>query len=205
MGVPGCLIVNSCPCGIITDMNIDNLKRELIVDDEITIKIREKDAAEATFALVNSSREYLRKYLPWVDKTLSVADCEDFIQICIDRFEKRENAGYGIYYKSELVGMVSFVSFSKSNHACEIGYWLGEQFQGKGIMTRAVKALVGDAFNDIGMHRLVIRAAIDNKSSWSIAERLGFRNEGIRYGDEMVHGKYLDSYAFSLINPNHIE
>lgn len=184
-------------------MNIENLKPELIVDDEIILKIQDKDAAEATFALVDSCREYLGKYLSWVDKTLSVTDSEEFIQKCKERFEKRENAQYGLYFRSEFVGMVSFVSFSKSSHACEIGYWLGEQFQGKGIMTRAVKALVDHAFNDVGLHRLVIRAAIDNKPSWSIAERLGFTYEGIQYGAELVNGNYLDLRAYSLINPNH--
>ena len=78
--------------------------------------------------------------------------------------------------------------------SADIGYWLIEDAQGRGIMTRVAHALVDYAFNDHGLHRLTIRAEPDNRRSWGVAERLGFRHEGTfrhvcRWNDRWVDHK----------------
>ena len=55
-----------------------------------------------------------------------------------------------------------------------IGYWLGEQFQGKGIMTAACRVLVNYAFNEFKLHRVEIKCATGNTKSCAIPERLLF-------------------------------
>ncbi len=181
-------------------MNLENLKSELLVDKEITLSIRDLDQARATFELINSNRDYLREFLPWVDETRMIKDVEEYITYCKESFTKQKNCSYGIFYSGEFIGMVSFVSFSESNHSCEIGYWLGKEFQGNGIITRAVKALVDHAFNDIKLHRIIIRAAVENKPSWSIPERLEFTYEGINHEAELVNGNFYDLKVYGLLN-----
>jgi hypothetical protein len=61
-----------------------------------------------------------------------------------------------------------------------VGYWLGEQYQGKGLVTAACRALVEHAFFELGLNRAVILCATENEKSCAVAERLGFRREGVR-------------------------
>ncbi|AXN38664.1 hypothetical protein CN689_21445 [Peribacillus butanolivorans] len=52
-----------------------------------------------------------------------------------------------------------------------MGYWLGQQYQGNGIMTRVAKALIDYAINELNISKVEIRAAVENKNSRGIPER----------------------------------
>lgn len=60
-----------------------------------------------------------------------------------------------------------------SNKTAYIGYWLGEEFQGNGIMTKVAKTLTDYAFNELNLNKVEIRAAVENEKSRAIPERLG--------------------------------
>ena len=79
----------------------------------------------------------------------------------------------------ELVGIIGTHQIHWINRTVSIGYWLGEGYQGKGIMTKACKAVIQYLFEECGLHRIEIRAAVDNQKSRRIAERLSFSLEGI--------------------------
>ena len=65
-----------------------------------------------------------------------------------------------------------------------MGYWLGEEHQGKGLMTAACRALVDYAFGELGLNRVVISCATENKKRCAIPERLSFRREGVKHQAE---------------------
>ena len=86
------------------------------------------------------------------------------------------------------------------NRITEIGYWLSEKAQGKGIMTRAVKKLIAFAFEERGMNRIVIKCAVGNTKSKNIPKRLGFTYEGTeRDGELLAGGIYTDIEVYSLL------
>jgi ribosomal-protein-serine acetyltransferase len=66
-------------------------------------------------------------------------------------------------------------------------------------MTRAVKALIDHAFGELGLHRVEIRAAAENRRSRAIPERLGFEQEGILREAERVGERYQDLVVYGLL------
>lgn len=98
---------------------------------------------------------------------------------------------YGIYLKKQYIGNISFVSFSLKHNYAELGYWLDENYCGKGYMTEAVKALENEFFSR-GLNRMQISANVQNKASCAIAERLGYKKEGITR--QARYNKYLNTY-----------
>lgn len=62
----------------------------------------------------------------------------------------------------------------RANRAAEPGYWLDEDRQGLGIMTRATARLIEFAFDKQECNRVVLRCAAENIKSRGIPERLGF-------------------------------
>ena len=76
----------------------------------------------------------------------------------------------------------------------EIGYWVAAAHRGRGVAAEATRLLAARAFAEHGLHRLEIHAHPDNAASRRVAERAGFRFEGVLRGYEELKGR-LDDVA----------
>ena len=148
------------------------------IDEKVSLKLIELSDAERVFELTDKSRNYLKEWLPWFDFTHSVEDTKDFIQGCLKGYSENRSLNTVILFNREIVGVAGFNSINWSNKTVYIGYWLGEEYQGRGIMTKAAKALTNYAFNHLSINKVEIRAALENKKRRSVPERLGFVCEG---------------------------
>ncbi|AMA71914.1 MULTISPECIES: GNAT family N-acetyltransferase [Aneurinibacillus] len=172
---------------------------ELKVNERITLReIEHKDAAEL-YALVDANREHLRRFLGWVDANQSVSDTEAFIAASRQLQQMKNGVTYMIRYEGRIIGVINLHHIDWMNHHTSIGYWLAEGMEGQGIMTAAVKRLITYAFDELGLNRVEIRCAVENRKSRAIPERLGFIREGrIRQG-EWLYNRYVDHYIYSLL------
>ncbi len=98
-----------------------------------------------------------------------------------------------------MVGVIGFNEFDWRNKIGYIGYWLSKDAQGKGIMTRAARALIDYGFEILDLNRIDIRAAVDNKKSRAIPERLGFNQEGILRQTEWLYDHYVDHVVYGML------
>src|SRR5829696_7597457 len=121
--------------------------------------------------------------------------------ILLTRHPVADNDGFqtAIVCEGRIVGAVGFRGVDWENRSTSIGYWLDAGHQGRGIMTRAVRALIDHALRDWGLNRVEIRAAPDNRRSRAIPERLGFRQEGLLSEAERVGDRYLDSVVYAIL------
>ncbi|QSO49915.1 GNAT family N-acetyltransferase [Alicyclobacillus mengziensis] len=169
------------------------------VRDDIEIKLLEPRDADAMFALTEGSRTYLRQWLPWVDATQTVDDSKAFIQSTLQQFAANNGFQAGILYRGELAGVIGFHGVSWTNRSTSIGYWLGERFQGQGIMTCVCRAMVNIAFEEYGLNRVEIRAAVENHKSRAIPERLGFQQEGVCRQAEWLYDYFVDHVVYGML------
>ncbi len=173
---------------------------ELIVDNKIKLRqLIQEDAADI-FAAINSQREYLGKWLPFVEQTKSVFDTQSFVDSIIDLPKDKMEYTFTIRIDGSLAGLIGFKSTDRANRKTEIGYWLSESFQGRGIITKSVKRLCEFAFQELNMNRIQIKCAVGNSASIAVPERLGFMREGIERDGELLTGAlFTDLYIFSLL------
>lgn len=106
----------------------------------------------------------------------------------------------GIYSGEELVGSIGFHHIAMENKKASIGYWISEEFQGRGIMTDCVRALIGYGFKMLGLHRIRIQCNVENRRSAAIPERLGFTFEGIAREDEFLYDRFASSRIYSILS-----
>ncbi|GAB4298438.1 MAG: GNAT family protein [Ignavibacteriaceae bacterium] len=134
--------------------------------------------AAKIYSLIDSCRSYLREWLSWVDLSGSPDDTERYIREFIggDIYTGRMN--FEIYFNDELCGMIDLHNGNEIEKSVEIGYWLGEQFQGKGIVTEACKQIINLAFAELDVEIIYIKCAEGNLRSRHIPERLGFSISG---------------------------
>ena len=172
----------------------------LKVDENISLKHIELADAPAIFNTINSQREYLGKWLPFVKITRKVEDTEKFIRSVINTPQDQFEYTFIIQYKNNFAGVTGFRGTDRQNKRTEIGYWLSEPLQNNGIVTKSVQKLCEFAFNELKVHRIQIRCAVDNHASKGIPRRLGFKTEGIeRDGELLTNGQFTDLEVFSKL------
>src|SRR5690625_2445666 len=150
----------------------------LQVDSRITLRMLTARDAKPLFKITDESREYLKKWLPWLDETKSEEESLSFIKSTFITYNNRTGITAGIFLDEVLVGVISYNELDFTNKIGSIGYWLNINNTGKGIMTKSVSSMITYGIQELGLNRIEIRCASNNKRSRAIPERLGFKQEG---------------------------
>jgi ribosomal-protein-serine acetyltransferase len=164
--------------------------------DGAEVREWEQADAPAIFAEVDQNRERLRAWLPWVDETRSADDIRAFL----DRWAATggKQIPFGIYVDGVLAGNIGLMLGDPGEG--EIGYWITEPFEGRGLITRACRAVLGYAFEELGMRRMQLCAADANTRSRAVAERLGMTQEGVlRQAERIRDDRIFDQVVYSLL------
>ncbi|MBD8070045.1 GNAT family N-acetyltransferase [Bacillus sp. PS06] len=169
------------------------------IDENVSLKLIELTDADRVFELTDNSREYLREWLPWLDFTQNVEDTKEFIRGTLKGYSENSSLTTAILFNGEIVGVAGFNSLNWSNKTAYIGYWLGKDYQGNGIMTKVAKALTDYAIHSLNLNKVEIRAAVKNKKSRSVPERLGFVNEGTIRQAEWLYDHFVDHIIYGIL------
>ena len=95
------------------------------------------------------------------------------------------------------IGIVSKTDIYRKNF--EIGYFLSEEFWGKGIATKAIKAATSYAFRDFDIVRIYAEPFSDNPGSRRALEKAGFRLEATLKKNVIKNGIIKDSCIYSVL------
>lgn len=182
--------VASSPSPISFPILPDILLREVTIED-----------AAAIYQAIDTHRDYLKTWLPFVDKMRSVADEEAFLKSVLSVPAERREPIFGIWNeRNEICGLIGFHFSDFDNHRTEIGYWLLPEYQHRGIVTESVRKLCQWAVSEKGIKRIQIRCATGNAASNGIPIRLGFHHEGTeRSGELLASGEYADIHVYSIL------
>lgn len=170
-----------------------------IIDDELELRLINIQDSDEFFSLIDTNRGYLREWLPWVDSTKSPEDTNNFISMSMKQYSNNNGFQAGIWYKNKIVGIIGLHLLDWQHKHTSIGYWLAEEYQGKGIMTRACKAVIENVFSDLGLERVEIRCAEKNYKSQAIPERLGFTKEGLLRNVENLYGNFVNHVIYGML------
>src|SRR6266849_5634965 len=166
---------------------------------DLDLRLLEERHSATVFGLVNRDRDYLRKWLPWVDATHTEDDTLSFIRSSLERFTSNSGFAAGIWYQGQFCGVIGTHKIDWLNRRVEIGYWLGQQSQGKGIVTDACRAVMTHAFTELDLHRVEIHCGVGNDKSAAVPRRLGFNLEGTLRQALLLHGVYHDLLVFGFL------
>ncbi|MCX8251686.1 MAG: GNAT family protein [Dehalococcoidia bacterium] len=169
---------------------------EIRVDSEITLRTPTLLDAERLFELVNSNRAHLREWLPGLLAVKTVEQERKWLQ------ERIADTGGEkpllIIISENVVGVIG-AHIQEQNAVAEVGYWLAEGQQGRGITTRSCAAIVDELLRVQGMNRIVIRSAVENTRSRAVPERLGFVHEGVERQAVKFPDGFVDMAVYSML------
>ncbi|MEZ4702291.1 MAG: GNAT family protein [Rhodothermales bacterium] len=155
--------------------------------------------APAVHALITANRAHLDRWLRWSSSVQTLSD----VQALITRFEEKEaiRDGFhlGIWDNGVLAGGVVCWYIHRENRNAEVGYWLGASSQGKGLATRAARAVIAHLFEAERLHRIEMQCGVDNTGSRAVAERCGLLAEGIRRDSHWITDRFVNHVVYGIL------
>ncbi|MEP0262903.1 GNAT family N-acetyltransferase [Dokdonia sp.] len=165
------------------------------------MKLREfknSDALQLSILLNNKKIwDNLRNRIPY---PYALEDAKEFIQFCQS---ENPQTTFIIEKEGTVVGVIGLIVLTDVYcKSAEIGYWLGEPFWNKGIMTKAIQKIVTYGFDELDLVRIFAGVFENNKSSQKVLEKAGFKFECIFEKAIFKNGQLLNEYRYSKINTN---
>lgn len=173
----------------------------LTINEDLKLALVEPSFAESYYTIISEQKNYFKRWLSWARYANSVDFFLDFIKKSLHDYADGKSLTCAIIYKDNIVGNISFNSISTALKKVEIGYWLQKEYQGRGIVSQSVSALVIYAFDKLDMEVVQISTAVDNLPSCRVCDRLGFSLKGTIANAENVNGRIVDHAIYSLHNP----
>jgi len=189
---------------------------ELTIDNEINVRTLHPDDAEELFALLEKNRSRLRPWihpssLPETLKATRIFTIECFFNSFDNPMEVLSSPYFeevgryfrdlvdpqmelGIWLRGRLVGEVSLSFFEDERTTAEFGYWITEEEEGRGIITRCVSALMDYAIAHLHMEHFIIGCAETNERSRAVPERLGYRLQ-----ETIPNGEVIGEYVYNRL------
>ena len=176
-----------------------------LADDAILIP-RTAAIIDAYHELLAANQERLARWEPWAAKPPVLEETRSFLEASGRGWLDGSELPVAIAVKRRgqwhLAGALS-LSVNRYSRSGEIGYWIGQDYEGRGLVTRAAAALLDQAFGPLGLDRVSLHTDPVNERSRAVARRLGFVQEGvIRQGtafaderrDEVVYGLLAEEW-----------
>ena len=169
------------------------------IDEEAELRLIEPRHAEALNALIEQNRAHIKPWAGWFKDDRTIENTHDFIRRNLARLAENQGFAVAIWHGGEMAGQIEYNYLDWVSRKTEIGYWLGARFQGKGLMTKACRALVTHAFDELKLNRVEMQCAVENRRSQRIPERLGFRREGTLLQAEWMHDHFNDLVVYAIL------
>lgn len=167
------------------------------IDEDLSLALIQPSFAKNYFKIVKQQSTYLGEWLPWVAKADNEGYFLEFINKALHDYADGRSMVFTILYHQQVVGNISFNFIDLRCKKADIGYWLHQDYQKLGIIHRSVCFLIDIARNELPIQLIEIRVAEGNLPSRKVAERLGFRLDGILRNAETINNKIVNHALYS--------
>ncbi|HYK73019.1 MAG TPA: GNAT family N-acetyltransferase [Pseudoneobacillus sp.] len=160
---------------------------EQFESERLVIRSPRPGDGEAVYHAIVASLEELKPWMPFAHREQSVQDVESNIREAYINYLSRKDLRFLVFLKEtgELVASSGLHRIDWEVPKFEIGYWIDTRFSGKGYITEAVQAIAHFAFQELKARRVEIRCDSKNIRSRAVAERVGFKLEGILKNEDV--------------------
>ncbi|WP_331749102.1 MULTISPECIES: GNAT family protein [unclassified Streptomyces] len=172
----------------------------LPLGDTARLRPLEPRHAQEFLAHIDRARPHVDPWIPWATFSTDLASATAVLQRYADKQAQDTARIYGVWLDGTLVGGVMFTRFDSASGVCEVGCWLEAAGEGRGLVTRACRALIDWAFSERGMSRVEWWASAGNTRSIEVARRLGMTRDGVLRKHTAYRGVRRDIEVWSVLS-----
>lgn len=172
------------------------------IDDSLSLALVQPSFAKDFLAIIEEQREELSAFLTWPAKAHDEAFFLKYIGDVLHSYADGTAMVCSIIYEGKVVGNIGLNTINHELKKANLGYWISQHYRGRGLITRCTSEFIKIAFEELGLSKVEIKAAINNTASRAVPERLGFTLEGIITQAENVNGKLYDHAVYGIYHSN---
>jgi|TARA_B100001971_G_C18149717_1_gene515132 RimJ/RimL family protein N-acetyltransferase len=149
----------------------------LVKGEGFVIRSFKRSDEASIYKHINNTK--IAQYTLRIPSPYTRKDATEFVSKVLkqQKMERPLHLNFGIDVGGKIVGGIGLADITATQ--AEIGYWLGEEYWGKGIMTGVVKKIVAYARKEVGLKKLFAYILEPNTASGRVLEKAGFTNHGI--------------------------
>jgi ribosomal-protein-serine acetyltransferase len=150
---------------------------------------------------VRESVSELSRWMAWCHEGYSREEARAWLQTCAGARDRAEAFDFLVTDRvtGALLGACALNHIDHGNRRANLGYWVRTSARGRGVATEAAAMAVHYGLAELGFGRIEIVAAVANRASQRVAEKLGASREGVARNRFCFQGTYVDGVVFSLV------
>jgi ribosomal-protein-alanine N-acetyltransferase len=153
--------------------------------------------------LLNDNRAWLQQweatYPGFIRPSPNAFSLKPVIKNLLATHKAKTGVPFVVTFDDQIVGQLSVSSIiGGSVSSAQMGYWIAQNFAGRGIIPAAVALAVDYCMTQLGLHRMEICIRPENVASLRVVEKLGFRYERMRRNYIHIDNRWCDHECFAL-------
>ncbi len=175
---------------------------EPLLAEGIVLRSFEDGDASSFADAARESGNTVGVWMPWWRADYSAEEALRWFEACREAVERGSGYDVGIFLAGEgrLVGGVAINRIDRDNRIGNIGYWIRESEQNRGLCSTAVERIKRFGFEELGLVRLEIVVHRDNLASRRVAEKVGAKFECIAEKRLFHQGEAAPAAIYSLMS-----
>lgn len=159
------------------------------------------------FALTDAEDVYayacdpeVARYTSW-NAHASLEESRAYIRFELARYAAGEPASWALMHREtgRVIGSGGFVKVAEAHRKAEIGYVIGREHWGQGLMSEAVNAMLAFTFGTLGLYRVEAFCKVENAASARVMEKVGMRFEGVLRAYVWKNGEPRDVKMYAVL------
>lgn len=176
--------------------------------ENLIISVLSPDNFELLVKYQNENRSHLSAWEPSrVPEYFSSEETRKRVKLSFKEFQSGSSISLVAFdkNKSEIICLCTFSNIVHGVfQACNLGYSISENKQGKGLMYEMLQASIQYVFSEYNLHRVMANYIPSNIRSGKLLDKLGFQKEGLAKSYLKIAGSWQDHVLTSKINPSQI-
>jgi RimJ/RimL family protein N-acetyltransferase len=172
-----------------------------LTGDGLLLRSYRAEDSRALAAAVRESVESVGAWLPWCHADYGDAEADAWIAHCAEGWRRGEHYAFAAFdaKTSQFLGAAGLNQRNREHNFMNLGYWVRTSQQGNGVAVRAAQLVSGFGFEQIGLTRIEIVTALDNRASRRVAEKSGAAFEAIARNRLVDRGNPIDAALYALM------
>jgi ribosomal-protein-serine acetyltransferase len=138
-------------------------------EEDLKLCLLSENDLQEVYELMDKNRKFFEGKDTFISNIYQANDALGYVS------SNKRYRRFGIYYDKKLVGTVSVQDINYNMMNCSLGYWLDEEYTGKGIMSKSINKIISFCFEQLRLNSIELEIKEDNIKSKALAERLRFK------------------------------